>query len=166
MTKEELERIKRAYYSGLKIQIWFDGHWENFDIREYSMYPEPFSEYRQYRIVGSAYADIAEQRIAELEKENKRLNVELSNVIEVFQSSSSGDDLEMAECAREIMEILGISCYRHGKVKSRFSEAKEILKELLLAEDENYFCDAEHDMKHFKARKKAKAFINGAEGVK
>lgn len=68
-------------------------------------------------------------RIAELEEENKRLNVGLSNVIEVFQSSSSGDDLEMAECAREIMEILDISCYRHGKVKSRFSEAKEIICE-------------------------------------
>lgn len=70
MTKEELERIKQAYNSGLKVQIWFNGYWEDFDARDYSMYPEPFSENRQYRIVGSAYADIAEKCIAELEKEN------------------------------------------------------------------------------------------------
>lgn len=69
----KLERIKQAYYSGLKVQIWFNGHWENFDARDYSMYADPFSENRQYRIVGSAYADIAEKRIAELEKENAEL---------------------------------------------------------------------------------------------
>lgn len=69
----KLERIKQAYYSGLKVQIWFNGHWENFDARDYSMYADPFSENRQYRIVGSAYADIAEKRIAELEKENANL---------------------------------------------------------------------------------------------
>ena len=68
MTKEKLERIKEAYYSGLKVQIWFCGHWENFDARDYSMYSDPFSEHRQYRIVGSAYADIAEKRIKELEE--------------------------------------------------------------------------------------------------
>lgn len=59
MTKKELERIKQAYNSGLKVQIWFNGYWEDFDIREYSMYSESFSEHRQYRIVGSAYADIS-----------------------------------------------------------------------------------------------------------
>lgn len=69
----KLERIKQAYYSGLKVQIWFNGHWENFDARDYSMYADPFSEHRQYRIVGSAYADIAEKRIAELKKENAEL---------------------------------------------------------------------------------------------
>ena len=68
MTKEELERIKVAYHSGLKVQIWFNGNWENFDAREYSMYKDPFSENRQYRIVGSDYADIAEKHIAELER--------------------------------------------------------------------------------------------------
>lgn len=67
MTKEELDRIKMAYNSGLKVQIWFSGYWEDFDIRDYSMFPEPFSENRQYRIVGSSYADIAEKRITELE---------------------------------------------------------------------------------------------------
>ena len=73
MTKEELERIKVAYHSGLKVQIWFNGNWKNFDAREYSMYKDPFSENRQYRIVGSDYADMAEKRIAELEKENTEL---------------------------------------------------------------------------------------------
>ena len=68
MTKEELDRIKKAYSSGLKVQIWFDGYWKDFDIRDYSMYAEPFSENRQYRIVGSDYADIAEKHIAELEE--------------------------------------------------------------------------------------------------
>ena len=62
MTKEELERIKVAYHSGLKVQIWFNGNWENFDAREYSMYKDPFSENRQYRIVGSDYADMAETK--------------------------------------------------------------------------------------------------------
>ena len=69
MTKDELERIRTAYYSGLKVQIWFNGYWEDFDARDYSMYKDPFSENRQYRIVGSDYADMAEKRIAELEKE-------------------------------------------------------------------------------------------------
>lgn len=68
MTKEELERIRVAYHSGLKVQIWFNGNWENFDAREYSMYKDPFSENRQYRIVGSDYADMAEKRITELER--------------------------------------------------------------------------------------------------
>ena len=73
MTKEELERIKQAYNSGLKVQVWFDGHWENFDAREYSMYPEPFSENRQYRIVGSDYADIAEKQIVELKYQIEKM---------------------------------------------------------------------------------------------
>ena len=73
MTKEELERIKVAYHSGLKVQIWFNGNWENFDAREYSMYKDPFSENRQYRIVGSDYADMAEKRIAELEAQIEKM---------------------------------------------------------------------------------------------
>lgn len=81
MTKEELTRIKQAYNSGLKVQIWFDGHWENFDARDYSMYSDPFSENRQYRIVGSAYADIAEKRIDELEKENAELRETVKHYI-------------------------------------------------------------------------------------
>lgn len=67
MTKEQLDRIKKAYSSGLKVQIWFNGYWEDFDIRDYSMCSDPFSENRQYRIVGSDYADIAEKSITKLE---------------------------------------------------------------------------------------------------
>ena len=73
MTKEELERIKVAYHSGLKVQIWFNGNWKNFDAREYSMYKDPFSENRQYRIVGSDYADMAEKRIEELEAQIEKM---------------------------------------------------------------------------------------------
>ena len=73
MTNEELDRIKKAYSSGLKVQIWFNGYWEDFDARDYSMYSDPFSENRQYRIVGSDYADIAEKRIAELEAQIEKL---------------------------------------------------------------------------------------------
>ena len=72
MTKEELDRIKKAYSSGLKVQIWFNGYWKDFDVRDYSMYSDPFSENRQYRIIGSDYADIAEKRIAELEEVRSR----------------------------------------------------------------------------------------------
>ena len=80
MTKEELDRIKKAYSSGLKVQIWFNGYWEDFDIRDYSMYSEPFSENRQYRIIGSDYVDIAEKRIEELEKENAELKERYNKV--------------------------------------------------------------------------------------
>lgn len=67
MTKEELVRIESAYHSGLKVKIWFNGYWQDFDHREY---PDGgFSERRQYCIVGSGYAEKAEKRIKELEKE-------------------------------------------------------------------------------------------------
>lgn len=77
MTKEALDRIKEAYYSGLKVQIWFNGHWENFDTRDYPINTDPFSEHRLYRIVGSAYVDIAEKQIADLKKENAELERKL-----------------------------------------------------------------------------------------
>lgn len=93
MTKEELERIKQAYNSGLKIQIWFNGYWENFDIREYSMYSEPFSEHRRYRIVGSAYADLAEQKIAELKEENS----EAKKIIKYILSIANDKGLKVCD---------------------------------------------------------------------
>lgn len=37
----------------------------------------------------------------------------------------------MAENAREVMEILNISCYRHGKVKSKLTKTKELLNDCL-----------------------------------
>lgn len=80
MTKEELDRIKTAYYSGLKVQIWFNGYWEDFDAREYSMYPDPFSKNRQYRIVGSDYAEKAEKRIAELEEQEREHLNQIENL--------------------------------------------------------------------------------------
>lgn len=64
-------------------------------------------------------------------KENTELKERQAEIIEVFTSASSGDDFEMAESAREIMEILNIPCYRHGKVTSKLTQAKEIIKELL-----------------------------------
>jgi len=100
MTKEELERIKQAYYSGLKVQIWFNGHWENFDARDYSMYSDPFSENRLYRIVGSAYADIAEKRIAELEEKN----AEAKDIIEDFITKIPASLVEHFESEKERAE--------------------------------------------------------------
>lgn len=65
MISDELERIKSAYHSGLQVQIWFNGTWYNYDDKE----NHGFSEHRQYRIVGSEYAKIAEEKIKNLEKE-------------------------------------------------------------------------------------------------
>lgn len=71
-------------------------------------------------------------KLADLEKENVEL-----------------DDFEMAESAREVMETLNITCYRHGKVKSKLTEAKEIIKELL---DFDFLPDIE-------IKKKAEEFL-------
>lgn len=67
--------------------------------------------------------------IKELEKENAELKEQISNVRECFISASSGDDFEMAESAREVMEVLDIPCYRHKdkREKSKLSKAKELL---------------------------------------
>ncbi len=62
---KELERIEAAYRSGLKVQIWFDGYWYDYDSE-----CRGFSKMRKYRIVGDAYAQKAEVHISELEKEN------------------------------------------------------------------------------------------------
>ena len=72
-----------------------------------------------------------DKQIAELEKENAELKEQIGDVIECFTSSSIGDDFEMAESAREVMEVLNMQCYRHGKVKSKLTEAKEIIRALL-----------------------------------
>lgn len=70
-------------------------------------------------------------KISVLEKENAELKEQIADVLECFVSASSGDDFEMAESAREVMETLNITCYRHGKVKSKLTEAKEIIKEYM-----------------------------------
>ena len=69
-------------------------------------------------------------RTLELEKENAELKEQISNVRECFISASSGDDFEMAESAREVMEVLDIPCYRHKdkREKSKLTKAKELLK--------------------------------------
>lgn len=71
------------------------------------------------------------ERIKELEKENEELKERHAEILEAFASASSGDDFEMAESAREIMEILNIPCYRHGKVVSKLTKAKELLEDLI-----------------------------------
>lgn len=145
MTKAELDRIKKAYSSGLKVQIWFNGYWEDFDIRDYSMYSEPFSERRQYRIVGSDYADIAENQISELEKENKELKTvkipQLERKIASIRGAHSVDckklnarteqverlKKENAELKNRNAELAG----QKASLERWFGEAKEIIKLLL-----------------------------------
>ena len=78
------------------------------------------------------------QYIKELKEENAELKKQLSDVYECFISASSGDDFEMAESAREVMEVLNIPCYRHGKVVSKLTKAKEIIKELYDGLDKLY----------------------------
>ena len=117
MTKEELERIKVAYHSGLKVQIWFNGNWKNFDAREYSMYKDPFSENRQYRIVGSDYADMAEKRIAELER-NVAYYAERAKHAEL-----DGRDIVLKNKDLE---------KENAELKDQLTKAKELLERLLI----------------------------------
>ena len=126
MTKEELDRIKKAYSSGLKVQIWFNGHWEDFDIREYSMYSEPFSERRHYRIIGSDYADIAEKQIVDLEKENAELKEQIEELEKRLEMSNKvyNDNLDYSHHIEELLRML-IDSYNH---KERFSFEKDLIK--------------------------------------
>lgn len=95
--------------------------------------------------------------VAKLEKENAELKERHAEILEAFVSASSGDDFEMAESAREIMEILNIPCYRHGKVVSKLTKAKEIIKNLL---DDLLTIDGEQT-RELKAAKEAEQFLNG-----
>ena len=72
------------------------------------------------------------QFIKELQEENAELKKQLTDVRECFISASSGDDFEMAESAREVMEVLDIPCYRHKeeREKSKLTKAKEIIRSL------------------------------------
>ena len=138
MTKEELDRIKKAYSSGLKVQIWFNGCWKDFDIRDYSMYSEPFSENRQYRIIGSDYVDIAEKRIEELEnkiadiKANCDLAIEGRDVKikELEQENNklldviNNQDVKIADLEEQIKQIEKVSDYNADQL----TKAKELLK--------------------------------------
>lgn len=126
MTKEECERIKQAYSSGLKVQIWFDGHWKDFDIEDYSMFPEPFPEHRQYRIVGSAYADVAEKRIAELEKENEELETFVMGGRHERDLIFDAWHKEAAELKKRNGELAG----QKASLERWFSEAKDLILKL------------------------------------
>lgn len=103
-------------------------------------------------------AEPREKRIAELEAELKERHAE---ILEAFASASSGDDFEMAESAREIMEILNIPCYRHGKVVSKLTQAKELLKRLLEEERDNLFWEMNGADKssYFQVVKQAEQFL-------
>jgi len=99
----------------------------------------------------------------ELEKENAELNKKLSDVLECFISTSSGDDFEMAESAREVMEVLNIRCYRHGEVKSKLTKAKEIMKILLKYDRGQFFNDRRIYEKYMRTRVEAEQFISEVE---
>lgn len=88
--------------------------------------------------------------------ENNSYDSRISDIQEAFISRSSGDDFEMAEAAREIMEILDISCYRHGKVKSGLTRAKEIIKACIEVMES-------HDCEYTDAYKQAEEFIKETE---
>ena len=138
MNKEELDRIKKAYSSGLKVQIWFNGHWEDFDSRDYSMYPEPFSENRQYRIVGSDYADVAEKRIAELEKTLAEQKEFYEN--EYFQIADRTADEKIKELEKNQVEVTIDDYSPHdpntwGDMHEEWFVPKEAVRDLL---KENY----------------------------
>ena len=101
------------------------------------------------------------QFIKELQEENAELKEQLSNVRECFISASSGDDFEMAESAREVMEVLDISCYRHKdeREKSKLTKAKEIISELLSWERRADYDYAEYDL----IKDEAEQFISEVE---
>ena len=149
MTKEELERIKVAYHSGLKVQIWFNGNWENFDAREYSMYKDPFSENRQYRIVGSDYADMAEKRIADLEKENADLEEQLENdrdlpaiaYMQGAEKQKKKDEEELKKWKDEWQEQVQKATdegYARTLQTIQLTKAKHYIKELARAVEHSY----------------------------
>ena len=129
MTREKLERIKQAYNSGLKVQIWFNGYWENFDIRDYSMYSEPFSENRQYRIVGSAYADIAEKHIVELETQLKKCQA----LQELFEGKSFKLQEEIMHLHKRILELEKQNKELHQKITYLENDKEDIIA--------NWYCD-------------------------
>ena len=110
-------------------------------------------EQRDYCGIDSYYSDYLDDvnaemlkrfnRLTELEKENAELKERHAEILEAFASTSSGDDFEMAESAREIMEILDTPCYRHGKVVSKLTKAREIILKLYNAGRDVLMCRAE-----------------------
>ena len=134
MTSDELERIKSAYYSGLQVQIWFDGTWYNYDDRE----NHGFSEHRQYRIVGSEYAKIAEEKIKNLEKEIAELKKENTE----YESEARADKYIK-------------------RTVPKLTKAREIIQKLLEEEKENMYwlMNGSDKSSYFKIKKEAEEFI-------
>lgn len=160
MTKDELERIKQAYSSGLKVQIWFNGHWENFDIRDYSMFPEPFSEHRLYRVVGSDYADIAEKRIADLEKENEELKEKLKtayrkgmrHIAKALKDYDRTDGVWTDYFEHTVDKVLQreqLDFEEYGTLAEQLTKAKALLKQFLYAKNGEDTYKAEWKAEHF-----------------
>jgi len=109
----------------------------------------------------AATSELNKGIIQVLTKENAELKERHAEILEAFASASSGDDFEMAESAREIMEILNIPCYRHGKVVSKLTKAKELLKRLLEEERDNVFWEMNGADKssYFQVVKQAEQFL-------
>ena len=138
MTKEELARIESAYYCGLKVQIWFNGYWQDFDKREYPY--GGFSENRMYRIVGSGYAEKAEKRIAELEqklKAEKEYNETLRKEVDEYTNSHT-------------------LCAKYKELEKENAEAKNLIEELASSLSVVGECDEEE----CELINKAQKFIN------
>ena len=186
MTKEELERIKVAYHSGLKVQIWFNGNWKNFDAREYSMYKDPFSENRQYRIVGSDYADMAEKRIAELEAivrntkavdesfaklqlENTELKADndarkfAMAMSEKVEKQLREENSKLKEEWQEQVQKATDEGYARTLQTIQLNNAKEIIRDLINLTEPTSTEEVQHWNETFR---KAEQFIKDSEGEK
>lgn len=137
MTSDELERIKSAYYSGLQVQIWFNGTWYNYDDRECN----GFSEHRQYRIVGSEYAKIAEEKIKNLEKE----------IAELKENSEYESEAQVNFRADKYIK----------RTVPKLAKAREIIQKLLEEEKENMYwlMNGSDKSSYFKIKKEAEEFI-------
>ena len=158
MSKEQLDRIKKAYSSGLKVQIWFNGYWEDFDIRDYSMYSEPFSENRQYRIIGSDYADIAEKRITDLENKIADIKANCDLAIEGRDIKIKELEQENAELKEHHKSVCESLTNTHRNIREQLTKAKELLE---LFVQWNYGCCKEPDYKDIV--KQAEQFLKEIE---
>lgn len=117
-----------VYYSTVKKD--FKHHFETYEYNDFDcVNHDKWEELKveEIRMDNTETLKNALERIKELEKENTELKERHAGILEAFTSASSGDDFEMAESAREIMEMLNIPCYRHGKVVSKLTKAKALL---------------------------------------
>lgn len=129
MNKEELKLEAED-----KLDEWTDPDMgcEGYCYSEVADFMFRFSEPREKRIteLENEVNEWKHKYVTQI-KEYVKLKDQIADVIECFCCASSGDDLEMAESAREVMEVLDIPCYRHGKVKSKYTKAKELIKNIV-----------------------------------